>query len=90
MFVIDLWCDCGYRKDDQVFSSHLDYENKKMSLKCPKCNGLLNRTYTTQESIIKENDGPVSCKPGKYWRNAEANRLKEKRKRLEREREMKK
>lgn len=79
MFIIDLWCECGFRKDDQIFSSHVDYENKKMELKCPKCGGLLNRTYTTQEHIVREGNDPISSKPGKYWRSAERNRLKRQR-----------
>ena len=86
MFSINVQCkSCGdVPPEGKVFLSYERYVASLGELKCQKCGGYFERIYITVPGmIIKEGHSGESSKPSSYWRNAEANRQKDLRKRSE-------
>lgn len=77
----ELKCDKCDKVYERVLSIRSTKEEKEYP--CEVCGGPVYQTFTESTGFItKENNDPDSCKPGSYWRNAEAVKQKESKKRV--------
>lgn len=76
----EMKCDKCNIIHERVLSINCKKEDKEAP--CDKCGGPVYQTFTECAGfIITENQDPVSCKTGGYWRNAEQVKQKEAKKR---------
>lgn len=90
-FLADFKCtnnECKHIVYDVFFKTFADFEENKLKQFCPLCSKQLEHVILScQVPIIAETNDPISAKPSSYWRNAEAVKQSDLRKRAAAERE---